>query len=310
MHLFAGSSHPALAHALARELNIDLGKLTLKRFSSGECYVKFDESVRGKNVYIIQGPGREPDAHLVETFLMCQAAKLSFASSIHVIIPHFSYSRQDRIAAPREPISAKLIADLLQAAGANHVITMVLHSDQIQGFFTIPVDVLDARAIFAKYIKSLNIKDPVVVSPDVGGAKQAKKFADVLGADLAILHKVRTAHHESEVRHVVGDVKGRTCILYDDIIDTAGSLISAKQALLDSGTLPDIYVAATHGIFSGPAIDRLQDAAFAKVIVTDSIPNDPAAFNGLTILPIAPMLATVIKHIERRESVTDMYTGE
>lgn len=304
MRLFAGSSHPALAESLAKELGVPLGKRTVKRFSSGECYVKFDESVRGQDVFILQAPGRGPDETLMETFLLCQAAKLSFAASIHVILPHFSYARQDRVAEPREPISAKLIADLLQAAGADHVITLHLHSDQIQGFFSVPVDVLDSRGIFTSYVKTLGLKDPIVVSPDVGGAKQAKKFADALGADLAILHKVRAGHHEANVKDVIGSVDGRTCILFDDIIDTGSSLLPAKEALLKHGAHPDVYAAATHALFSGPAIERLTAAGFKQVIVTDSIPNDPKAFPGLTILPIAPMLADVIRHIERKESVT------
>lgn len=307
MQLFAGSSHPALAQSLAEELGIPLGERALKRFSSGECYLRFEQSLRGQNVYILQAPGRQPDEHLFETLLMCQAAKLSFASSIHVIMPQFPYARQDRVAEPREPISAKLVADLLEAAGANHLMTLHLHSDQVQGFFSIPVDVLNTRSLFAKYIRTLNLKNPIVVSPDVGGAKQAKKFADALGADLAILHKIRTEHQKADVKDVVGDVKGRTCILYDDLIDTAGSLVSAKKALLEAGANEDIYVVASHALFSGPAIERLQQAAFAQVIVTDSIPNEESAFHGLKILPIAPMLATVIKHIEKKESVTDTY---
>lgn len=307
MKLFAGSSHPALASQLAAELGMPLGTMTLKRFSSGECYLKYDESVRGQNVYIVQAPGRDPDQHLMETFMMCQAAKLSFAASVHVILPHYSYARQDRVAEPREPISARLVADLLQSSGADHMITFTLHSDQIQGFFSIPVDALDARTIFAPYIRSKNLEKPIVVSPDVGGAKQAQIFADLLGTDLAILHKVRSAHHQADVRSVVGDVKGRTCIIYDDMIDTAGSLLSAKKALEGAGANENIYVAAAHALFSGPAVKRLNDAGFAEVIVTDSIPNNAGAIRGLNILPIAPMLATVIRHIERGESVTDMY---
>lgn len=306
MHLFAGSSHPALSESLAKELDSPLGRVMLKRFASGECYVKYEQSVRGQDVYLLQSTGINPHDALFELFLLCQAAKLSFASSIHVILPYFSYARQDRVSEPREPISAKLMAQLLEEAGADHVITLNLHSDQIQGFFSVPVDVLDARPIFARYFETKNIKNPVVVSPDIGGAKQAKKFADHLGAELAIMHKVRTGHHQAEIMEVVGDVEGRTCILYDDMIDTAGTLISAKETLKKRGAGSDVYVAATHAVFSGPAIERLTSAGFVEVVVSDSLPIT-ADFKGLTVLPIAPLLAEVIHHIERRESVTDIY---
>lgn len=305
MHIFAGSSHPALSAALAAELGVPQGNITLKHFSSGECYVKYQESVRGQDVYLLQAAGRNPHDDLFELFLMCQAARLSFAQRIHVILPYFPYARQDRVSEPREPISAKLMARLLEEAGADHIITLNLHSDQIQGFFSVPVDVLDARPLFARYFEQ-KLAKPVVVSPDIGGAKQAKKFADEMGADLAILHKSRSGHHQAEVLDVVGDIKDRTCILFDDMIDTAGTLVAAKKALIERGAHPDVYVAATHALFSGPAVDRLKEANFKEVVVTDSIP--PAAeFPGLTVLPIAPLLAQVIRHIENRESVTDMY---
>jgi ribose-phosphate pyrophosphokinase len=307
MKLFAGSSHPALATELAKELDVNPGAIQLKRFSSGEVYVRFEESVRGQNVYLIQAPGQRPDENLWELFIMCQAAKLSFAHNVHVILPYLPYTRQDRISKPREGISARLVADFLERAGADHVITLNLHSDQIQGFFSIPVDVLDARPLFATYFKGKKLKNPVVVSPDIGGAKQAKKFADELGSDLAILHKTRPEHNEAAILHTVGDVKDRTCILFDDMIDTAGTLISAKNALLESGAHPDVYVAAVHPIFSGPAIDRLKEAAFAEVVVTDTIPLKET-FKGLKVLPIAPMLAQVIHHVESGKSVTDIYT--
>lgn len=243
----------------------------------------------------------------MELFLMCQAAKLSFAKSVHVIIPHFGYARQDRVSDPREPISAKLFAHLLEEAGADHVITLDLHSDQIQGFFSIPVDSLDGRPVFAEYFKKKKLKDLVVVSPDAGGAKRAKKFADMIGADLAIMHKTRPEHQEASIIDVVGEIEGRTCILFDDMIDTAGSLVSAKDALIKAGANQEIYAAATHGIFSGAAIDRLTKANFKEVVVSNSIPNEPNAFPSLHILPIAPLLAEVVHHIERGESVTDIY---
>ncbi|MEK7591517.1 MAG: ribose-phosphate pyrophosphokinase [Patescibacteria group bacterium] len=306
MHLFAGTSHPALARSLAKELGQPLGKVMLKKFSSGEHYVKYEESVRGKEVFIVQTATRNPNEDLMQLFLMCQAAKLSFATTVHIALPHFPYARQDRITEPREPISAKLVAHLLEESGADHVIVLDLHSDQIQGFFSIPVDALDARTIFADYVRSLKIKNLVVVAPDVGGAKRAKKFAVMIGADLAIMHKNRKRHHEAEILEVVGDIEGKNCIIFDDIIDTAGTLLSGKKALTDRGAR-DVYAAATHGVFSGPAAERLKKAKFKKVIVSDSIPNDPKLFPGLTILPIAPLLAEVIRHVSKGQSVTEIY---
>lgn len=307
MYLFSGSSHPALAHELAKILGVKLGVVTLKKFSCGENYVKYRESIRGKDVYIVQTGTRNPNEDLMELFLLCQAAKLSFAKTVHVILPHFPYARQDRVSEPREPISAKLVTALLEKAGADHVITLELHSDQIQGFFSIPADALAARPIFTEYFDKKKMKNPVVVAPDVGGAKRAKKFADMMGAELAILHKSRPEHHKAEIHEVVGDIKGKTCIVFDDIIDTAGTLVSAKKALVDNGALPEVYAAATHGVFSGPAIDRLRDAAFKEVVITDSIPCDPHILPSLTILPIAPLLAKVIHSIESGQSVTEIY---
>lgn len=307
MHLFSGSSHPALADALAAELHVELGKMQRKKFSCGEHYVKYEESVRGKDVYIVQTGTRNPNEDIMELFLMCQAAKLSFAKTVHVIVPHFPYSRQDRVTEPREPISAKILAHLLEEAGADHVIVLDLHSDQIQGFFSIPADALSARPIFRAYFQKKNLPHPVVVAPDVGGAKRAKKFADVIGAELAILHKSRPSHQQAEIQEVVGDIEGKTCILFDDIIDTAGTLLSAKKALLERGAHKDIYAVATHAVFSGPAIERLREADFAEVVATDSIPNDPSVLPSLTILPIAPLLAKVIRNIESGQSVTEIY---
>ena len=307
MHLIAGSSHPQLATSLAKELHTHLGSITLKTFSCGECYVRFDDSIRGKEVYIVQTGGLHPNEDLMQLFLICQAAKLSFARRIHVVMPHFPYARQDRVAEPREPISAKLVAHLLEEAGADHVITLDLHSDQIQGFFSIPVDVLDARPIFTEYFKKKNLTDPVIVSTDAGGAKRAKKFADMLGADLAIMHKTRPTHHEAEIIDVVGRVEGRTCIIFDDMIDTEGSLVSACKALNARKANPKIYAAATHAVLSGPAVERLNKAGFAEIVVTDSIPLQKTKPKGLKVLPIAPLLARVIRSIESGQSVTEIY---
>jgi ribose-phosphate pyrophosphokinase len=307
MRLFSGSSHRKLAESLAKELKVDLGKITLKAFSNGERYVRFEESVRGKDVYILQTGTLNPNEDLVELFLLCQAAKLSFARTVHVVMPHFPYARQDRVATPREPISAKLIAHLLEESGADHVITMHLHSDQIQGFFSIPVDVLDARPIFAQYLKKKALKDFVIVAPDIGSAKDAKKFADVVGAELAILHKSRPGHHQAEILEVVGDVKDKTCVIVDDMIDTASTLAAARSELLKRGARKDVYAMATHAIFSGPALERLKKAKFKEIVVSDSLPVQARIIPGLTILPIAPMLAEVIGNMERGESVTAIY---
>ena len=307
MHLFAGSSHPALALALARGLGCTPGKVKLKAFSCGERYVRYEETLRGKDVYILQTGTARPNEDLMELFLMCQAAKLSFAKTVHVLIPHFPYARQDRVAEPREPISAKLMASLLEQAGADHIITLDLHSEQVQGFFTVPVDALDGRPIFADYLKSKKLKNPVVVAPDAGGAKRAKKLADLMDADLAIMHKNRVAHHEAEILEVVGEIEGRTCILFDDIIDTAGTLVKAKEALLKRGANEDVYAVATHAVFSGDAAKNLTKAKFKEIVVSDSIPAHPKKIPGLKVLTIAPMLATVIQHIESGESVTEMY---
>lgn len=308
MHLFAGSSHPALAAALAKELKTPLGKLTAKKFSCGENYVKFEESIRGKDVYILQTATQNVNEDVLELFLLCQAAKLSFAKTVHVILPSFPYARQDRVAEPREPISAKLIATLLETAGADHVLTIDLHSKQIQGFFHIPVDAIAGLPLFIDYFKKKKLKNPVVVAPDVGAAKRSKKFADAMGAELAILHKNRPKHNEAEIMHIVGDIKGRDCILFDDIVDTAGTLVTAKKALLKGGANPKVYAAATHAVLSGKALERLKEAKFEEVVVSDTIPLLKGT-NGVKfkVLPIAPMLAEIIRHIESGESVTGIY---
>lgn len=289
---------------------MELGGITRKRFASGEIYVRYEHSVRGKDVYILQTGSKSPNEDIMELCLMCQAAKLGFAKSVHAIIPHFPYSRQDRVAEPREPISAKLVAHLLEESGADHVIVLDFHSDQIQGFFSIPVDALAARSIFAKYFKNKKLRDPIVIAPDVGGAKRAKKFADMMGAELGILHKSRPGHHVAEIHEVVGDIQGKTCILFDDLIDTAGTLLSAKKALLEKGANTEMYAAATHAVFSGPALERLQEADFTEVVVTDSIPVDPHALPSLKILRIAPLLASVVQNVQSGQSVTEIYHQE
>jgi ribose-phosphate pyrophosphokinase len=305
--MFSGSSHPTFAKQICDELKIPLGKMTIKQFACGETYVKFDETFRGQDVFLVQtGRTGHMNNDLVELLLMIDAAKRSFAENVHVIMPYFAYSRQDKIHAAREGISAKLWANMLTRAGADHVITMHLHSDQIQGFFDCPVDNLSPSKLLVEYFKKKELKDAVIVSPDAGGAKEAKKFADALNVPLVILHKTRAAHNESTVTHVIGDVKGKTPIIVDDMVDTAGSVCNAKQGLIDAGANEDVYLATTHAIFSGPARERLSAANFKEIIATDSLPveNPPKNFH---VLSVAPLLAKVVQNVADHQSVSKLY---
>lgn len=305
LKLFSGSSHPALAAEIARHLHVRLSEMELKRFACGEIYAKPLESVRGCDAFIIQTATGHVNEDLMELFIMIDALKRSFAEKIHVVIPHYGYARQDRVATPREPISAKLIADLISAAGAHHVITINLHSDQEQGFFNFPVDNLTSKKLFVDYFRRKKLKDLIVVAPDTGAAKAAKRFADDIGAELAIIHKVRPAHNISEVTQVVGDVTDKVCIIYDDLIDTAGTAIAGKEALLKKGAQNEIYLVATHGVFSNPATERLRGARFKEVVVTDTIalPQEKT-FPGLVILSVAQLLAKVIKNVHESKPVS------
>ena len=233
--LFSGTSHPELAKEIAKHLKISVSEMVISRFACGEIYAKPKNTIRGTDVFVVQTASENVNEDLMELFIMLDSLKRSFAGKIHVVMPHYAYSRQDRVATPREPISAKLVADLISAAGADHVITMKLHSDQEQGFFNFPVDNANTEKLFADYFKKKKIKNLVVVSPDAGGAKDAKSFANMLGAKMAIIHKSRPSHNKSEVMHVVGDVKGKTCVIYDDMIDTAGSVCNAIKALKKRG---------------------------------------------------------------------------
>lgn len=307
--IFAGSSHPDLAEEIAKNLNKEPGKIKLSTFSCGEKYVALEESIRGQEIFIVQ-TCREGfvNEDLIELFLIIDAVRLSFASKIHVITPHFGYARQDKVHVPREPISAKLMADLLVQAGADHVLAFELHSDQTQAFFDVPVDNINLHRLFSNYFREKNLQDVTVISPDAGGAKNAKKFADDLGVPIAILHKARPAHNVATTTHVVGDVQGRTCIIYDDMIDTAGSVVAAHKALMEHGANSDIYLAATHPIFSGPAIKRLSSAGFKEVVVTNTLPlTDEKKFDGLKQISIAPLLADIIANVTEQRSVSSLF---
>src|SRR3989339_633737 len=294
--IFSGTSHPDLEKQISKYLGIGSGKIKISRFSGGEIYTRVLDNVRGHSVAIVQTCSSNVNEQLMELFIIIDAMKRASASSITAVMPHFGYARQDRKAASREPISARLVANLLETAGANRIVTMDLHSDQIQGFFNIPMDTLTAMPLFTNYIKNKQLKELVVVAPDTGRAKVAKKLADRIGARLAILHKVRSEHHQSEVTHIVGEVKGKTVVITDDMIDTAGTITNGVAALKKAGCNPEIYVVATHGIFSGPAVERMSQANFTEVVVTDSLPiPKEKQFKGLKILSTADLLGEAIK---------------
>lgn len=305
LKIFSGTSHPALAAAVAKELRVPVSKMNVTRFSCNEIYAKPDESVRGANVFLFQTCTDDVNEDYMELFIMIDALKRSFASEVHVIIPHFGYARQDRVASPREPISAKVMASLIAAAGASHVVSIHFHSDQTQGFFPFPMDNLHTRNLFADHLKKKKMKDPVIVAPDAGAAKEAGRLAQMLDYPLAVLTKKRPRFNVAEVTAVVGDVEGKTCILVDDMVDTAGSVCAAHDALLAAGANKDIYLVATHPVFSGPAVERLRETQFKEVIVTDTIPLPPEKhFKGLVTLSVAPMLARVIRSVHEAKSVT------
>ena len=307
--IFAGSSHKELAKEVAKALKKPLGKIKLSTFSCGEKYIALEQTVRGQEVFLIQTcRDQYVNEDFMELFLMCNAAKLSFASKVHVIIPNFGYARQDKVHIPREPISAKVMADLLVTSGADNVITFGLHADQTQAFFDIPVDNVNAHKTFADYFRKKKLKNITIISPDAGGAKNAKKFGDDIGAPIAILHKSRPAHNKAAITHVVGDVKDRTCIIYDDMIDTAGTVANAKEALLENGAKKDMYLCATHPIFSGPAKKRLANAGFKEVVVANTMPiPKEKKFKGLKQISIAPLLANIIASITHQKSVSSLY---
>ncbi len=308
LKIFSGSSHPELAREIVRRLHVKQAEMHLTRFACHEIYARPELSVRGCDVFVVQTCTDRVNEDLMELFIMLDSLKRSFAQTVHVVLPHYGYARQDRVASPREPISAKLVADLLSAAGADHVITLHLHSDQEQGFFDFPVDNLSASKLFVDYFKRKKLQGLTVVAPDTGAAKAAKKFADQLGAELAILHKVRPAHNVSLITEVVGNVEGKTCLIYDDMIDTAGTVVAGREALVKAGANPDVYLAATHPVFSPPAIERLKAAKFKEVVVTNSIPvGSEKYFEGLMVLSIADLLAKTILNVHESKPVSGVY---
>lgn len=305
MRFFCGSAHQELGQKIANELGIEMGRMQLSKFSCGENYARIEESIRGIEAYVLQSITGSPNDDYMELFLIMDALKRSSASKIHVIIPHFGYARQDKKSAPREPISSRLMADLLSAVGFDRLITMDLHSDQIQGFFSQPVDHLTAMPLFIDYINKKKLPDLVVVAPDTGRAKFSKKLSDRVNAELAIMHKTRPDHNVAEVTNVVGNVNGKNILIVDDMVDTAGSVTSGLSALKALGC-KDIYLATTHAVFSGPAYERLEKSCLKEIIVTDSLPLKGTLPN-LKVLSIAPILAEAITRNYENRSISSLF---
>lgn len=305
--VIALTSSVELANEIVAEIGIPLGQCDVKHFSDGEIMVELGESVRGKNVYIIQSTCAPVSSNIMEILIAIDACKRASAESISVVMPYFGYARQDRKAKPRQPITSKLIADLLEKAGATRVITMELHATQIQGFFNIPADDISAICILGKYFQSLDLKDVVVVSPDHGGTTRARKLAEILHAPLAIIDKRRPKPNVAEAMNLIGDVDGKTAIIVDDIVDTAGTLTAGIQMLKDKGAV-DVYASCVHGVLSGPAIQRLKDAKLKGFVCTNTIPQDDKAaqYPEMTVLSVGSVLGSVIKAVEEARPVSEV----
>jgi ribose-phosphate pyrophosphokinase len=313
--LVSGRANPMLAARIADKLGVELSDANLKTFANGEVYCRYEESVRGADVFIVQptcgnaAEGLTPNDALMELLEMVDAAVGGSAHRVIAVTPWYGYSRQDKKSAPREPISARLVARMLESAGIDRLLTMDLHSGQIQGFFQKPCDHMTALFMLTQYFADLGLEDLVVVSPDVGRVKLNKNFASKIGADLAILNKERPAQQVAEISYVIGDVRDKTCLLVDDIIGTAGTLAAAAQAVRDAGAR-SVYAAATHGNFSGHAWENLAGAGFEQVVVTDTIPLPPGAPDNVRVLSCAELLTNSIRQIFTDGSVSDVFGGE
>jgi len=308
LKIFSGRAHPALAREICDYLRIPLGELTLYNFSDGENYCQIDENVRGADVFVVQPTCSPVNDHVMELLILLDAFRRSSASRITAVMPYFGYGRQDKKDKPRVPIAAKLIADLLTASGAHRILTMDLHAAQIQGFFNIPVDHLFAAPVLLEAIRKLELEGLAIVSPDVGGVARARAIAKRLDASLAIIDKRRTGKNETEVLNVVGDVEGKDVLILDDIVDTAGTLVQAEQALRAQGARRT-FAAAVHPVLSGPALDRIASSRLETVIVTNTIPVDAAVARCPRIRPlsIAPLLGEAIQRIHEGASVSSLF---
>jgi ribose-phosphate pyrophosphokinase len=310
--LFSGRSNPELAEKIAEKLTVSLGEVELKTFANGETYVRYDDSIRGSDAFIIQSGSPPVNDHLVELLIMVQAAKLASAKRITAVVPWYPYSRQDKKSRPREPITARLVADFLEAAGVDRVLTMDLHAGQIQGFFNVPVDHMTALPLFATYYRDKGLfgENVVAVSPDPGRAKMARRFGQMLEADLAIMNKVRPEHDTAEVSEVIGNVDGKVAIMSDDIIVTGGTLIAGAKALKEAGAT-EVYACATHGLFPGNAFEKITASELAEVTVTDTVPidklNRPEKIRDVSV---SKLLAETIYNVFSDDSVSAIFAGE
>ena len=310
MALFSGSVYPKLAEEIAKNLNEDLGNVKLEKFANGEIYARYLQSVRGCDVFLIQSvAGEHINDALMELLIMADAAKRASARTITAVVTHYGYARQDRKAAAREPITAKLVADLMSVSGIQRVMTIDLHQNQIQGFFNFPVDHLTGLPILVDYFKSKDFgdKEVCIVSPDVGRAKAAKKFSDLMDADLAIMHKGRPGHNKAEITALIGDVKDKVCIINDDMIDTGGTIVAAAESLKAKGAAR-IYICCTHPVLSGPACERLENAPVEEVICCNTIPVAPERLTGkIKMVSVAPLFARAIDNVYNNGSVSTLF---
>ncbi|MDE5415992.1 ribose-phosphate diphosphokinase [Alkalihalobacterium chitinilyticum] len=307
LKVFTLNANPELAHEIVEHIGIPMGKSSVTRFSDGEVQINIEESIRGGDVFLIQSTSAPANEHIMELLIMIDACKRASAKSINVVLPYYGYARQDRKARSREPITAKLVANLLETAGASRVLTLDLHATQIQGFFDIPVDQLMGVPILADYFKGKELDDVVVVSPDHGGVIRARKLADRLKAPIAIIDKRRPKPNVAEVMNIVGNIEGKTAIIIDDIIDTAGTITLAANALIEHGA-KNVYACCTHPVLSGPAIERIQNSKICELVVTNTIPlGEEKKIEKVTELSVAPLMADAIIRVHENKSVSTLF---
>ncbi len=309
LKIFSGTANPELSQEIAQNIGVPLGQAVIRRFSDGEIFVEIDENVRGMDVFVIQPTCTPVNEHLVELLIMIDALKRASADRITAVIPYYGYARQDRKVQPRTPITSKLIADMLTAAGANRLLAMDLHAGQIQGFFNIPFDHLYATPIFLEYLmQEKDTQDLVVVSPDAGGTERARAYAKRLNAELAIIDKRRTSANQSEVMHLIGDVKDKRALIVDDIVDTAGTLTQGAKAIMDQGA-KSIFAIGTHGVLSGPAVQRINQSPLETLLVSNTIPvgEKIKECNKIKVLSVGPILSEAIRRIHTGESVSSLF---